>query len=351
MSEIIALRDALRPHLGWHGARLAFVATFLIALFRVKTVNFAELATAFVGGAQIDSNYKRLQRFFRHFEIDYRVIARTVMALMDIPQPWVLSLDRTEWQFGQTTYNILVLGVVHQGVAFPVIWTFLDKRGNSNTQERIDLIEQFLAVFPSAEIAYLAADREFLGQAWFRYLLRYPGIAFRIRIRESEQLGDGQRSLRAAVVFQDLRVGQSKTLGRKLWGYWVFVAALRLEDSTLLIVATMRSPKTALQDYAHRWSIETLFSILKTRGFCLESTHLNHPERLSKLVALLTLALCWAHRTGDWLVQQQPIKIKPHGRKAKSIFRTGFDHLRHLVVNLELFKDEFLLALQFLSCT
>lgn len=351
MSEIIALRDALRPHLGWHGARLAFVSTFLIALFRVKTVNFAELATAFVGGAQIDSNDKRLQRFFRHFELDYRVIARTVMALIDIPQPWVLSLDRTEWQFGQTTYNILVLGVVHQGVAFPVVWTFLDKRGNSNTQERIDLIEQFLAVFPSAEIAYLAADREFLGQDWFRYLLRYPSIAFRIRIRESEKLGDGQQSLRAAIVFQNLRVGQSKTLGRCLWGCWVFVAALRLEDGSLLIVATMHSPTTAIRDYANRWSIETLFSVLKTRGFCLESTHLSGADRVSKLVALLALALCWAHRTAAWLAQQRPIKIKPHGRKARSIFRTGFDHLRRVFVNLDQFKDEFLLALQFLSCT
>jgi hypothetical protein len=34
---------------------------------------------------------------------------------MNIPEPWVLSLDRTDWQFGQTTFNILTLGIVHQG--------------------------------------------------------------------------------------------------------------------------------------------------------------------------------------------------------------------------------------------
>lgn len=62
MHQITQLRRVLQPHLAWHGARLAFVALFLIALFRVKTVNLAEVATAFSGKAQIDSHYKRLQR-------------------------------------------------------------------------------------------------------------------------------------------------------------------------------------------------------------------------------------------------------------------------------------------------
>jgi hypothetical protein len=65
MDQITRLKAKLRPHLAWHGARLSFVSAFLIALFRVKSVNFRELATAFSGKAQTDSHYKRLQRFFR----------------------------------------------------------------------------------------------------------------------------------------------------------------------------------------------------------------------------------------------------------------------------------------------
>ena len=38
---------------------------------------------------------------------------------MGIPQPWVLSTDRTEWSFGTTRFNILLLGIVHEGVAYP----------------------------------------------------------------------------------------------------------------------------------------------------------------------------------------------------------------------------------------
>ena len=105
MNQVTLLREKLRPRLAWHGARLSFVAAFLIALFRVKTVNFSELATAFSGEAQTDSNYKRIQRFFRQYELDYAVIANTVVSLMGIPEPWVLSVDHTEWKFGNCTFN------------------------------------------------------------------------------------------------------------------------------------------------------------------------------------------------------------------------------------------------------
>lgn len=56
MNQINLLRQTLKPHLGWHGARLSFLALFLIALLRVKTVNLTELATGFRSKAQVDSN-------------------------------------------------------------------------------------------------------------------------------------------------------------------------------------------------------------------------------------------------------------------------------------------------------
>jgi hypothetical protein len=83
----------------------------------------------------------------------------------------------------------------------------------------------------------------------------------------------------------------------------------------------------------------------------LESTHFVDAERLSKLLALLALALCWAVKTREWLHQNQPIKVKKHRRKAKSVFRYGLDYLRSIVIDLDLKLCEFLNSLQFLSCT
>ena len=56
MNQIILLRQTLKPLLGWHGARLGFLALFLIALLRVKTVNLVEIATGFRSNAKTDSS-------------------------------------------------------------------------------------------------------------------------------------------------------------------------------------------------------------------------------------------------------------------------------------------------------
>jgi len=114
MNEINKLRVAL----SWHGARITFLALFLVALFRVRTVNQAELASAFASRTKTASNRKCFKRFFSEFEVDEEEIARMLVGLAGIPEPWTLSLDRTNWSFGSVHFNILVLGVVHEGIAF-----------------------------------------------------------------------------------------------------------------------------------------------------------------------------------------------------------------------------------------
>lgn len=359
MNELNTLRAKLQPHLGWHGARTLFVAAFIIALFRVKTVNLAELAQAFPGLAKPESHYKRQQRFFRGFELDYAVIAKLVIDWMKIPEPWVLAVDRTQWDVGRTTINILTLGVAHEGIAFPLVWLMLDKKGNSNTAERIDLMERFYELFPHTQIRALTSDREFIGGDWLSYLLLAPDAKlktpFRMRIRDSEMLWDGHRQRKTRTVFAHLQLGQQQVLSkrRRLWGRWVYIAATRMQDGKLLIVATDQAPDTAIADYALRWSIETLFGMFKSRGFCLEETSMREAERLKKLFALLTLALCWAVKVGQWLNEVKPLVIKAHGRLAKSVFRYGFDHLRHILLNLAQPQQQkdFQLVIQFLSCT
>ena len=61
---------------------------------------------------------------------------------------------------------------------------------------------------------------------------------------------------------------------------------------------------------------------------------MTDPDRISKLIALMGIAFCWAHLTGEWLHHQKPIKLKKHGRKEISVFRYGFDHLREILLNI-----------------
>ena len=132
MDHTNMLTDVLKLNFGWHLARVKCLSCLIIALFKVKTVNFQELATAFPGSAEIDSHYRRIQRFFKEVEIQPDLMAQLIVSFLPYDH-YVLSMDRTNWMLGCFSINVLVLSVVHQGVAFPIFWTFLPKQGNSNT--------------------------------------------------------------------------------------------------------------------------------------------------------------------------------------------------------------------------
>jgi len=355
MADLRPLERKLAENIDWHKARINFLAKFLVALIQVRNVNLSEIATVFPGRAKEESHYKRIQRFLRFFEISYALIAGLIVALMGVPRPWVLTLDRSNWQLGKTPLNILVLGIVYKGVAIPVLWTILAKKGNSNTVERKALVAEFIRLFGEDSILYLCADREFIGKVWFQWL-KAKHIDFRIRVRENTQMTNGRGKLVAARrLFRSQAINQPLSFekARSVWGLELFVTGMRLESGEYLIVVAPQYAASAIEDYARRWEIETLFGCLKSRGFRLEETHVIEAERLKKLIALLALAFCWAHVVGEWLSQQKALKPKKHGRLAKSIFRHGLNHLRRILCNLaDRFQQiAFRQVTQLLSCT
>jgi hypothetical protein len=74
-----------------------------------------------------------------------------------------LSIDRTNLKFGKTDINIFMLEITYKGMAFLLIFSMLSKHGNSNCEERIDLINRFIRLFGKSRIDFILADREFIG--------------------------------------------------------------------------------------------------------------------------------------------------------------------------------------------
>lgn len=92
MTDIRSLEQRLLENLPWNKARIKFVARFLLALYAVRTVNLSILANAFSRSAQIESNYKRLQRFLRQFEMPYAELAEFVVCGLGLPGPFTVRL-------------------------------------------------------------------------------------------------------------------------------------------------------------------------------------------------------------------------------------------------------------------
>lgn len=343
MKPINELSRILRGHFDWNKARLDCFSGMLLALLVAKSVNLAKLSMVFLGEAKPDSTYKRLQRFFRSFEVNYRSVACFVVQFFGLTgKPVYLSVDRTNWKFGKANINIFMLGLVHQGIALPLIWSLLDKRGNSNANERIALMDVYQKWFGKEGILGLLGDREFIGDVWFEYLLEH-GIPFYIRVRHNTISTNARgQEVKLSGLFHDLKPNEQTVLSgkRKVGKHKLHIAALRLLDGELLIVVTDRCPKDAIKIYGLRWEIETLFGCLKTRGFCFEDTHITNQARLKKMVAVLAIAFCWAHKTGEWRNDWEPIKVKNHGRKLKSIFRHGLDYLTEAISKYQFMKEK-----------
>jgi hypothetical protein len=330
MTQYSLLERTLSANLTWNRARIKFLSRFLIALIKVRTVNLVEIAVCFEAGAKVSSNYKRIQRFFRFFDFELPELARLILALMNLKPPFVLCLDRTEWQFGKRWLNVLMISVATDSVSIPLLWLVLEKKGCSNFEERKQLFEEYLKAFGSESIKYLCADREFADKAFLKYLGEEQ-IDFRIRLKQNAQITDKRgKRMRASKLLQTSR--QNVILNcrrwRKLWNLKVAIAAVRREQNEFVIVVSSEASGEILPEYAVRWQIETLFGCLKRRGFCLEETHLKDGERVSKLLGLLNLAFCWSLLAGELVCRRRPIKLKKHGRLEKSVFRAGFDYLR-----------------------
>jgi hypothetical protein len=69
--------------------------------------------------------------------------------------------------------------------------------------------------------------------------------------------------------------------------------------------------------------VKTVFKALKTSGFNIEDTHLTDIDQIKKLFALVLIAFVCVYKAGIFLNTLSPIKIKRHGRRAKSLLFTA----------------------------
>lgn len=280
--------------------------------------------------AKLGSVQRRFYRFFQYVTLDPAIIARIIVGFLGLEgKPWVLAMDRTNWDFGRTSINFLMISVEWNGIGIPLIWTLLPSKGNSSTDQRIALFDRLAAIFPQMKVSSLTGDREFIGDAWMR-TLQERKIPFVLRLRENQLVQrEGFATMAIATIATKLRAGQSVILkeicklGSSPDAPELRIVILRLATGELLALATPREPRKALARYKARWRIETLFANLKTKGFNLEATHLTKIEKLSTLMAILALCVALSAKTGAAANAKKPIPIKKHGRRAQSFFGLG----------------------------
>jgi hypothetical protein len=323
--------------LSWNKARLKCFSQMVKGVIKNRSVNLTLLATSMTEGTSKQSEYRKAQRFFEKFQMPLLELGTFIVSqLPRYKRGWVLSIDRTNWKFGKTHINILTVGVIVKGVAIPIVWKVLPpttKQGNSNTPQRIEIMEKVLKLITAKEIDVLTMDREFIGKKWLKWLDE-RGVGFVVRIKRSHQV-NGIPAHR----YYSSRSFKNKGLV-DIWGLKLFFGGKAIHQgrsSHLYVISNKFPGGQALKLYKQRWGIEQLFSHLKKRGFNLEDTHLQTAEKLERLFGVVTMSFLLTFGWG--IILQERTNLSAH-EKRKSIFRLGLESL------LELFNAQPLPNLQ-----
>ena len=310
-----------------HKKRQEFLCDMVGGVIKSRSVIFSEIADKIDKPIQLSSIERRIQDFFAKVSIDYQQLAVFLMSFIPHHQ-LTLSIDRTEWDFGQTQVNILCIVVSIGKMAVPIYFEVLDnKSGNSSTMERIKLLKSLVAIVGKERIQMLVMDREFIGQTWLSWLKR-QGIPFCVRVPKHHTilLSDGQRLKAEAIIAPNNHTCYHQEV--IVDGVVVNLSLSYGADGELLYLIGTPQPQTLLSWYRRRWSIEVFFQALKQRGFNLEDSCLRCLLKYRKLFALVSMAytICWA--TGIQHGKTHPVKTKKHGYPQYSVFRRGLNLIR-----------------------
>ncbi len=311
-----------------HLSRKKCTFSLVMNMIDKRSVHFIELAQKFNESAKVDSNLRRIQSFFSDYKMDYNAFGHFWLSLHEGTK-LTICIDRSNWKFGEKNINLFFLTIYDKGVGFPIFFDLLDKRGNSNQDERIDLLEKFIACFGKERIGKIIGDREFIGGKWL-YWLQKQGIPFVIRIPKHHliTLIDG-----TIMTSEELLANKKQHFEKNVWVNNILtnIAVRKLKDEYLIVIGDFT--KDALfQFYKQRWSIETFFQSIKKRGFNVEQTHLKDENKLKKLFTLINTAYIFCLKIGTWSHnKRKAIKMKNHGYKANSFFRHGLDIWRNVI--------------------
>lgn len=308
--------------------RQEFLCQLIEGLIKGRSVIFTEIADKIPSDIKAESMERKIQGFFEKASFDYLQLGVFLLSFVHHKQV-VVSIDRTEWDFGKTQVNILSVVVSVGKMAVPIHFEMLDnKSGNSGATDRIALFKSLLGILGKERIEFVVMDREFIGNEWLSWLKK-QGIGFCVRVPKSHLVSFLDGEVESA---EELMEGRQSFVGRDVVvdGVVVNLSLSYGADGKLLYLIGTASPKELPRQYRRRWGIETFFQATKGRGFNIESSCLRCMEKYRKLFALVCIAytICWA--VGIQHGKANPVKRKKHGYPQYSVFRRGLNLMRKL---------------------
>ncbi len=239
---------------------------------------------------------------------------------------------------------VLMISVIYQGRALPVIWTVREgNKGSFSEAEHLALLEELYELLQEIEEeldkkldVVVVGDSEFDGVEFqkkcekykWEYVLR---AAKNINCYETGKeeafkpediVQEGEQISVEGIKYTNAKYGPVQIIAWWGEGY----------KEPIYLVTNVELAEEACELYRKRSLIETFFSDEKSRGFNIHKTRIKDPKRLEKLLLVACFAYIWIVYLGAIARKEgKEGQFRRKDRKVLSLFQLGRKYLEYLL--------------------
>lgn len=328
-------------------SRVRNMAWLITGIYGSQSVHLSKIGNKIKGRASLSSHIQRLSRFLDnkavHVRDWYRPIAQTLIdRVVAAGQEVRLVVDGSKVGFG---HQLLMVAICYRRRTIPLAWTWVKgNRGHCSARKQLALLSYVRGLIPPDSAVLVVGDSEFgpndvlkqLDQWGWSYVLRQQPNW----LVQSTPLAPWQR-LDTLLTKAGQRLWLPASRLTQKYAYQVNVLAYWQpgEKAPWLLATNLPTARAALRAYRRRMWIEEMFGDFKGHGFDLETTHLRHFLRLSRLTLAVCLLYVWLVAFGSRVIKRgQRHLVDRTDRRDFSIFRIGYNMLERCLANALPFK-------------
>lgn len=277
--------------------RLEVLSTMVSGILAQSSSRLSDIARSNPDWKQQASKEKQMVRWIQSAHTSYSVYYL----------PYIVALLKSLAQSGELVFSIdgstagrgcmvLMFSVIYKKRAIPIVWHVVKaKKGHLPEDTHRELLSRLAPMVPADCRITLVGDGEYDGCGWqadilalgWNYVLR-TGTGQCIETEPGEQIKLGKMApalgqsyfMLYEVAFTQQKYGPVNVLILHEKGY----------QEPLYLLTNLDFPPEISQLYKKRFKIETFFSDQKSRGFNIQRSKMDKPERLAKLLIATCLA-------------------------------------------------------------
>ena len=298
-SDAARLFRFINQELTKHSAELLWehqltLAMLITGLLRSRSGRLPQIAEKVVYEYKKTSLVSRFERFVKSSWVDvplfYAPIVKEILeALQD--ETLVLMIDSTK--LGGNCICLMV-SIYYKNRALPLAWVcFKGKKGHSAQAIQLELLKQVKTLLPDTSTVTLVGDGEFDGTDLLTWFKDETTWLFVCRTKNTNKVYYQDQWLALTDLGQTLTLAPTETAfvpqvsfveRNPVSDLNIFIAWHQTEQKHFFFVTNCLTQAQAQAFYACRFSIETCFADLKSRGFNLHLTRIRTPARLERLL-------------------------------------------------------------------